>query len=78
MANKLPGDGFLGWLGRQVGHVSKAVRTDVTRPTPPKLKTLFRTDQVEELPHPTEPGVVLRRTTVDEVIVQSPKRDARP
>jgi hypothetical protein len=76
---KPPGDGFLGWLGRQVGHVAKAVRTDVEpRPAPPTT-TVYRTDHVEERPHPTQAGVVLRRTTVDEVVVQpDPKHNARP
>ena len=33
MANKP--DSFLGWLGRQVGFVNKAIKTDVTKnPTP--------------------------------------------
>ena len=66
----LPGKGFLGWLGRQVGHVAKAVHTDVTRPAPTAV--LYRTNQVEQVPHPTQPGIVLRRTIVDEVVVQPP------
>jgi hypothetical protein len=66
-----PGRGLLGWLGRQVGHVVKAVRTDVVPPAvPPPATTVYRTEQVQELPHPTQPGVVLRRTTTDEVIVR--------
>ena len=56
---------LLGWLGRQVGHVAKAVRTDVTAPP----AVVQRTAQVQEAPHPTAPNVTLRRTTVDEVIV---------
>ena len=64
-----PGRGLLGWLGRQVGHVAKAVRTDVTA-TP---TVVHRAEQVQEAPHPTEPGVTLRRTTTDEVIVRDPK-----
>ena len=62
----LPGHGLLGWLGRQVGHVAKAVRTDVT-PT-----TVVR-QTVQEQPHPTQAGVTLRRTTTDEVIVRPPE-----
>src|SRR5271156_468462 len=31
-----PGDGLMGWLGRQVGHVKQAVQTDVTKPAKPK------------------------------------------
>ncbi len=68
-----PGKGLFGWLGRQVGHVAKAVRTDVADPA----KIVHRTDHVQEVPHPTEPGVTLRRTTVDEVIVDDPARAAR-
>ena len=61
-----PGRGLFGWLGRQVGHVAKAVRTDVVPPPP---AVVHRAEVVQESPHPTRPGVVLRRTTVDEVIV---------
>jgi hypothetical protein len=68
---KLPGNGFLGWLGRQVGHVTKAVKTDVTRPVP-AATIVHRTDRVDQVPHPTLPGVTLRRTTVDEVVVHTP------
>ena len=57
---------FFGWLGRQVGHVKKAVATDVTRPEP---QIVYRNDKVEEKPLPDQPGVKLRRTTIDEVIV---------
>jgi hypothetical protein len=94
--------GFMNWLGRQVGHVKKAVRTDVTRgpakppegakPAGPKSagpapsprpatagpsatssaasKVVYRNDKIEEVEHPTQPGVILRRTIVDEVIVE--------
>ena len=30
---------------------------------------VYRTDQVEEVPHPTDPKLKLRRTVIDEVIV---------
>lgn len=63
-----PGKGLLGWLGRQVGYVKRAVKTDVTAPTQPKV--VYRADKVEEAPHPAEPNVTLRRTTIDEVIVR--------
>ncbi len=66
-----PGRGFLGWLGRQVGHVAKAVQTDVGNPIP---RTVHRTDRVEEVAHPTRPDVRLRRTVVDEVVVVRPAR----
>ena len=61
----LPGKGLFGWFGRQVGHVARAVRTDVTDGP----RTVVRTTQVLEQQHPTVPNVTLRRTTVDEVIV---------
>lgn len=58
-----------GWLGRQIGHVKKAVKSDVKKPPPARPKVVYRDDKVEEAPHPTEPGVKLRRTVIDEVIV---------
>jgi hypothetical protein len=61
-----PRNSFFGWLGRQVGHVKKAVATDVARPAP---QIVYRKDKVEEKPIPDQPGVKLRRTTIDEVIV---------
>ena len=73
MANKP--DSFLGWLGRQVGFVNKAIKTDVTKSPrqaqqePPKV--VYRADTVEEVPHPADPNLVLRRTTTDEVIRES-------
>lgn len=90
--------GFMNWLGRQVGHVKKAMKTDVTtgpaKPVPnvkptakpaatatPSAdasaapKVVYRTDKVEEVEHPTQPGVILRRTIVDEVIVEGAESD---
>jgi hypothetical protein len=69
--NRKPaGEGLFGWLGRQIGHVKKAVKTDVAKkPEPPEPKVVYRDDKVEEAPHPTDPGVKLRRTVIDEVIV---------
>lgn len=65
MAERKPkGDGFLGWLGRQIGYVRKAVKTDVTK------ETVHREQRVQEAPHPQDPNVTLRRTVIDEVIVQ--------
>jgi len=54
--------GFFAWLGRQVGYVSKAIKTDVAD------KTVYRNDTVEELPHPTDPSLKLRRRVIDEVV----------
>ena len=61
-------DSFLGWLGRQVGFVNKAIKTDVTKPKEPQPQVVYRADNVEEVPHPADPSLVLRRTTTDEVI----------
>jgi hypothetical protein len=63
---------FFGWLGRQVGYVKKAVKTPV--PTPPK--TVYRKEVVQEAKVQGQPDHLLRRTTVDEVIVKSRDQDA--
>ena len=88
MSDKLPGKGLFGWLGRQLGYVSKAVRTDpavvpASRPSPqpqpdetkppaaePAGSVLYRQGQVQEAEHPSQPGVKLRRTIIDEVIIE--------
>ena len=96
MSDKLPGDGVMGWLGRQVGYVKKAVKTKPTKSLPPKSsapqskpvdassdkaatppappEVLYRQDQVQEAEHPSQPGVKLRRTIIDEVIVDPDER----
>jgi hypothetical protein len=79
MAKKSQTDSILGWLGRQIGHVKKAVKADVTKPAPPakpkpKPKVVYRDNKVEEAAHPTQPGMKLRRTVIDEVIVDDTKR----
>ena len=65
---------LFGWLGRQVGHVKKAVKADVTKKPAAQPKVVYRDDKVEEAPHPTDPGVKLRRTVIDEVIIDESKR----
>ncbi len=70
MSDKRQTGGVLRWLGRQVGYVRKAVKTDVAPPdnscqTP---RVVYRADSVEEAPHPDDPKLKLRRTTIDEVI----------
>lgn len=68
-------DSLLGWLGRQIGHVKKAVKADVTKPpVKPKPKVIYRDNKVEEAEVPSQPGVKLRRTVIDEVIVDPNKR----
>jgi hypothetical protein len=63
---KLPGKGLLGWLGRQVGYVTKALKADVSSDG---SKTIYRDCKVEEKPLPNDPAVKLRRTVIDEVVV---------
>lgn len=103
MADKpLPGKGLMGWFGRQVGHVKKAVKTDPGKvkkavPSPPPKpsatsadpaaapidkdnsapKIIYRDNKIEEAPHPTEPGLKLRRTIIDEVIADDPPTPPR-
>ncbi len=59
-------DSFMGWLGRQVGYVKKAVKSPVP-------KVVYRKETVREAKVDGKPDHRLRRTTVDEVIVE-PKR----
>lgn len=69
-----PGDGFLGWLGRQVGYVTKAVKTDVS----PMPSVLHRDVTVAEHPMPGQPQVTLRRTVIDEAIVTRERKPIEP
>jgi hypothetical protein len=83
-----PPTSVFGWLGRQIGHVKRAVKADVTKPAPAKPpptpkprpkpkakpKVVYRDNKVEEVDHPTQPGVKLRRTVIDEVIVDDPNK----
>jgi hypothetical protein len=79
-------DSLWNWLGRQIGHVKKAVTADVTKPALPKAppaaqerpapppspdapKVVYREEKAEEVDLPDRPGVKLRRTVIDEVIV---------
>jgi len=66
-----PGRGFFGWLGRQVGYVTKAVKTDVTGP-----QVVYRKGTVQEAAHPDDPQLKLRRTIIDEVVTAEPGRVA--
>jgi hypothetical protein len=68
------GKGLLGWLGRQVGYVTKAIKTNVA------ARTVYRDTRVEEKSLPHEPNVKLRRTVIDEVVVNKnlPPQDASP
>jgi hypothetical protein len=46
------------------------------QPTPPAV--LYRQGQVQEAEHPSQPGVKLRRTIIDEVIVDETKPQTKP
>jgi hypothetical protein len=96
MAPKAKSDSLWNWFGRQIGHVKKAVTTDVTKPSPAPLppppppqqqttpppppeqsKVIYRDEKAEEVDLPDRPGVKLRRTVIDEVIVEQEKSEAR-
>jgi hypothetical protein len=71
MSNRPPNSkGLMNWLGRQVGYVRKAIKTPAT-PEP-----LYQNRQVEEAVVPGNPGLKLRRTTIDEVIVENPTNES--
>ena len=55
----LPGDGLFGWLGRQIGYVTKAIKTDPT--------VVAKRETVEDQRDPAHPNLVFRRTVTDEV-----------
>ena len=88
-------DSLWNWLGRQIGHVKKAVKTDVTKPAalpqppatpqeeaapeqqPPKPESsnvIYRDEKTEEVALPDQPGVKLRRTVINEVIVEKKEK----
>jgi hypothetical protein len=89
MAQKAKSDSLWNWLGRQIGHVKKAVTTDVTKPAvlpppppppqpeapqPQQPKVIYRDQKAEEVELPDQQGVKLRRTVIDEVIVDENKK----
>jgi len=59
--------GFMNWLGRQVGYVKKAVKTDVGP------QVVYRKKEVTETPVADRPDEKLRRTVVDEVVREEKK-----
>ena len=65
---------FFGWLGRQIGHVKKAVQTEV----PALPKKVYENKTVEEAPHPDNPNIKLRRTIIDEAIEEKGDRSQKP
>jgi hypothetical protein len=72
MAEQLPGKGLFGWLGRQIGYVKKAIAPKSGQ------KVAFRQQHTEEKKVPDQPGVLLRRTVIDEVVVEPERKDQPP
>ena len=60
---------FLGWLGRQVGHVKGAIQAEV----PEQPKVVYQKKSIQEAALPDRPDEKLRRTIIDEV-VKEPKK----
>jgi len=60
---KQTGDGFFGWLGRQLGHVKKAVQTKVETEAEkqaqgdPENQVVYRNDRVEKCRIPESPDL---------------------
>jgi hypothetical protein len=52
---------FLGWLGRQIGHVKGAVKTEVPQ-------VVYKKTTVHEAALQERPNETMRRTVVDEII----------
>lgn len=75
MAENLPGKGLWGWLGRQVGYVKGAVKKKVEEA--PREQVVHREQRVDEVPVPEKPNVKLRRTTIDEVVVDQEPRQMK-
>jgi len=63
---KKSSNSFFGWLGRQIGHVTKAVKTEVPQ-------VVYKKTTVHEAKLPDRPNEIIRRTVVDEV-VREPKK----
>ena len=63
--SKPQGKGLMGWLGRQIGYVAKAIKTDVS------AKVVYRQQEVRETVHPGDPQLKLRRTVIDEVVKEA-------
>jgi len=55
MAPKAKSDSLWNWFGRQIGHVKKAVTTDVTKPAPATLPPPQQQPQQATPPPPAPP-----------------------
>jgi hypothetical protein len=58
---------FLGWLGRQIGHVKGAVKTEVPQ-------VVYKKTTVHEATPEERPNEIIRRTVIDEVVRREEKR----
>jgi hypothetical protein len=58
---------FLGWLGRQIGHVKGAVKADVPQ-------VVYKKTTVQEASLPDRPNETIRRTVIDEVVRKSEEK----
>jgi hypothetical protein len=72
MADGKKSDSLWNWLGRQVGHVKKAVKADVTKkaaaqPVPQQQETPAQPQA--ETPMPEAPKVIYRDERADEVVL---------
>jgi hypothetical protein len=58
---------FMNWLGRQLGHVTKAVKTDVPA-------VVYKKTTVHEASLADRPNETIRRTVIDEVVRREEKQ----
>jgi len=56
--------------GQPAGKPRPAQAQGPAAAPPPPSKVIYRDDKIEQVEHPTQPGVILRRTIIDEVIVE--------
>jgi hypothetical protein len=63
-------ESVFGWLGRQIGYVKGGVKAQVPA-------VVYRKETVQEAKVEGKPEQTLRRTTVDEVIVEPEKLDQK-
>lgn len=62
------GTSLMGWLGRQVGHVRQALAAEVSE------RRIYRRKRMEQQPMPGRPDVLVRRTVIDELIVEKDRK----
>ena len=57
---------FMNWLGRQIGHVTRAAKS------PPPPQVVYKKTTVQETSLADRPDEKLRRTVIDEVVRKPP------